>query len=141
MRIWFDSFRVTEQIRSIRFRSVRIRFGSVQILGQFGSLQFLIGSVLVADSISNIGSKSVQLSIMSVRDWFRSFGSDQTCHFWQVYLWSWMMLLNIPLKSNQINHLTPLRILWKRSFSFHKSQNLNAWKKRSKRYTLITFLE
>jgi len=69
------------------FRSVRIRSGHIGFRvksGQYGfeSVRFWVGS------ISDFGSKSVQLFLMSFRIWFRviQFGLIGSSHFYQVYL-------------------------------------------------------
>ena len=68
--IRFGSFRIRVYIGSIR---VRVRFGSCRNSGHynFGWVRLWIGS------ISNFGSKSVQLFLMSIWVWFRivRFGS------------------------------------------------------------------
>ena len=78
-----DLHRVNKSSDQFGFNSGHVGFRVNSGHYSFGSVQFWV------DSISDFGSKSIQLFLMLVRVWFRVvlFGSFGSGHFCQVYLW------------------------------------------------------
>ena len=82
VRIISGLHRVSKNSGQFRFDSGHIRFRVNSGHYSFGSVRFWVGS------ISDFGSKSVQLFLMSVWVWFRvvRFGSFGSGHFCQISL-------------------------------------------------------